>query len=234
MLALGLTPRPGTDWCRSMVTVPIVGSDRVLGMVNLQNHEREHAYGEADVQLLQTIAASMGMALENARLFDQTQEALARQTATADILAVISQSPTDVRPVFQAIAERARVLCKADVGATTRLIDGIVHLAGVHGMTVESEGVRSSLFPRPIELAPPNIRRALLEQTPIQIPDVRLEPDYGADRAEHARRMGFLSIMSVPLLHEGRSIGTIGVARKEPGLFPGRPSRCSRPSPARP
>ena len=87
-------------------------------------------------------------------------------------------------------------------------------------MTVEAEGIRSGLFPMPLEPAPPNIRRALLEQAPIQIPDVRLEPDYGADRAGLRSEMGFRSIMSVPLLHEGRSIGTIGVARREPGLFP--------------
>ena len=75
MVARGLTPRSGTDWARSMVAVPIIGSDRVIGLVNLQNHEREHAYGEAEVRLLQTIAASMGIALENARLVEETKAA---------------------------------------------------------------------------------------------------------------------------------------------------------------
>ncbi|MEO8079757.1 MAG: GAF domain-containing protein, partial [Caldimonas sp.] len=103
MLAAGLTPRPGTDWCRSMVAVPIIGSNRVLGLVNLQNHEREHAYAEAEVRLLQTIAASMGLALENARLVEETQVALERQTATAEVLQVISSSVADTQPVFDKI-----------------------------------------------------------------------------------------------------------------------------------
>jgi signal transduction histidine kinase/DNA-binding response OmpR family regulator/putative methionine-R-sulfoxide reductase with GAF domain len=220
MAAFGLKRIAGTDQSLSTAMVPFFSVDRLLGVVSLQSFEREGAFGEAEVSLLQTIASGLGVALENVRLSDETQAALERQAATAEILAAISQSPNDVGPVFQAIAERARVLCKADVGATTRLIDGVVHLAGVHGMTVEGEGVRSSQFPTPLATAPPNIRRALLEQAPIQIPDVRLDPDYGAERADRAQRMGFLSIMSVPLLHEGRSIGTIGVARREPGIFP--------------
>jgi GAF domain-containing protein len=58
---------------KCVVWVPIIGSDRVLGAVQLENHEREHAFGESEVRLLQTVAASMGVALENARLFDETQ-----------------------------------------------------------------------------------------------------------------------------------------------------------------
>jgi GAF domain-containing protein len=101
-----------------MATVPIVGSDRVLGLVNLQNHEREHAYGEADVRLMQTIAASMGMALENARLFNETQAALEKQTATSEILRAISRSPTSAAGV-QAIAERAMGLCRASAASSS-------------------------------------------------------------------------------------------------------------------
>ncbi len=158
------------------------------------------------------------IAIQNARLFNDTQEALAHQTATADILAVISESPTDVGPVFQAIAERARALCKANVGATTRLEGATVHLAGVCGATPQAEEAMRRVFPMPLDETPPNIRRAVTEAAPIQIADVRLEPGYPI--AADAKDMGFLSIMSVPLLHEGRAIGTIGVARREPGLFP--------------
>ncbi|MEO8855998.1 MAG: GAF domain-containing protein, partial [Burkholderiaceae bacterium] len=64
----GMQPVAGTDWCHSLASAHIIGSDRVLGFIGLQNHEREYAFGEAEVHLLQTIAASMGVALENARL----------------------------------------------------------------------------------------------------------------------------------------------------------------------
>ena len=167
--------------------------------------------------LLKTFADQAVIAIQNARLFRETNEALERQTATAEILAVISESPTDVQPVFQAIAERARTLCKADVGATTRLDGDVVHLAGVRALSTQAEDAMRAAFPMAVDAAPPNIRRAIVEQQPIQIADVHVEPGYPS--AEVAQRSGFRSILSVPLLHQGRSIGTIGVARREPGRF---------------
>jgi len=202
---------------RSAVAVPLLADGEVIGAVSVSCRER-HRFTGREIDLLSTFADQAAIAIRNARLFNETQEALERQTATADILAVISESPTDVQPVFQAIAERARVLCKADIGATTRLEGNLVHLAGVRGMSAEAEEAMRGAFPVALELAPPNIRRCIGEQLPVQIPDIRQEPGY--PNVEAAERMGFRSIMSVPLLHEGRSIGTIGVARREPGLFP--------------
>src|SRR6202043_4247440 len=75
-LALGVKALPGTDQSQSVAYVPIVGSDRVLGLIVLENYEREDAFGEAEVRLLSTVAASMGVAPENARLFDETQRRL--------------------------------------------------------------------------------------------------------------------------------------------------------------
>src|SRR4029078_9290040 len=74
--AAGISPAPGTDWAHSLVGVPIIGSKRVLGIMGLQKHDREYAYSAEDVRLLQTIAASVGGALENARLFNETQHLL--------------------------------------------------------------------------------------------------------------------------------------------------------------
>jgi GAF domain-containing protein len=74
--ALGLPLIPGTDASLSMVQMPIRSGARVVGKIDLENYEREHAFGEAEVRLLATVAASMGAALENARLFDETQRLL--------------------------------------------------------------------------------------------------------------------------------------------------------------
>src|SRR5205823_14870802 len=74
--ALGFTTVPGTDQSLSSIAVPILGSDRALGSIALENYERENAFGEAELRLLTTVAASMGVALENARLFDETQRLL--------------------------------------------------------------------------------------------------------------------------------------------------------------
>jgi GAF domain-containing protein/DNA-binding response OmpR family regulator len=108
--AEGFESFAGSDVGLSSVGVPIVGGSRVLGSLMLEHHEREHAFSSADLRLLTTVAASMGVALENARLFDETQAALQRQTASADILRVISQSPDDVMPVIDVIVSTARRL----------------------------------------------------------------------------------------------------------------------------
>jgi signal transduction histidine kinase/DNA-binding response OmpR family regulator len=130
---------------------------------------------------------------------------------------VISESPTDVGPVFQAIAERARLLCRAEIGMTSRLEAGNFHLVGVHGASAEVERALRARFPVKLDDAPPQARRSIVERQPAQIPDVELEPGYNL---QTARQMGFRSILSVPLLHEGQAIGTIGVTRREPGPFP--------------
>nr|HET7859707.1 GAF domain-containing protein [Caldimonas sp.] len=105
--AAGISPAPGTDWAHSLVGVPIVGSNRVLGIIGLQNHDREYAYGADDVRLLQTIAASVGGALENARLFDETQHLLKETAQRNAELAVINSIQQGIAGSlsFQAIVE---------------------------------------------------------------------------------------------------------------------------------
>ncbi len=105
--ALGATTIPGTDPSLSTVHVPILGSDRVLGLIVLENYEREHAFGEAEVRLLSTVAASMGVALENARLFDETQRLLKETEQRAAELAVINsiQEGMAAELDFQAIVD---------------------------------------------------------------------------------------------------------------------------------
>jgi two-component system, NtrC family, sensor kinase len=203
---------------RTVLLVPLPKNEFVLGYITIYRKE-VRPYSDKQIFILQNFADQAAIAIENARLFNETKEALERQAATADILRVISDSPADVQPVFQAIAEHARLLCKAQVGATTRLEGDTVHLAGVRSMSADAEEAMRSSFPMPLKLASPNIRRAIIEQVPIQVPDVHLDSDY-AHLVDGTQRMGFRSIMSVPLMHEGRSIGTIGVAREEPGLFP--------------
>src|SRR6185312_8120369 len=87
--AAGVMLVPGTEPSPSSVTVPIVGSDHVLGTILLEDW-REHAYGESEVRLLETVAASMGVALENARLFDETQRLLKETEQRNAELAVIN------------------------------------------------------------------------------------------------------------------------------------------------
>jgi signal transduction histidine kinase/CheY-like chemotaxis protein len=88
--AAGAKLVPGTDMALSVAFVPLIGSDRVIGRLTVENHEREQAFGAAEVRLLQTVAASMGVALQSARLFDETQRLLKETDARAAELAIIN------------------------------------------------------------------------------------------------------------------------------------------------
>src|SRR5262249_3490738 len=81
---------PGTDTSMAMLRVPMVAGDRVIGIINIENHERENAFGEAEVRLLTTVASSLGVALENARLFDETQRLLKETEQRNAELAIIN------------------------------------------------------------------------------------------------------------------------------------------------
>src|SRR5581483_11846827 len=99
----------------------------------------------------QSFADQAVIAMENVRLFNETQEALERQTATADILKVIASSPSDVQPVFEAIATRANSLVGGFSATVFRFIDGMAHLMAFTPTTPEADEVLKSTFPSPLD-----------------------------------------------------------------------------------
>ena len=118
---------PGTDQSLSAVTVPIVVGDRRVGTITMENHEREHAFGESEVRLLTTIASSMGVALQSARLFDETQRLLKETEQRNAELAVINSIQQGMAGSldFNGIVDLvARTLDEApDLGAPTEVDD---------------------------------------------------------------------------------------------------------------
>jgi len=210
---------PGTDQSKSLAAIPIISSDRVLGAINIENYEREYAFGASELRLLTTIAASLGTALENARLFDEVQkqnaeitEALERETASNDILRVIAESPTDIQPVLEVIARNAAQL--------SGLGDAIITLREGDFLRVDSHYGDIPTFP-PGQGLPLNrdsvAGRAILEGRPLQAihnqPGVQSEYPEG-DKA--ARRFGYRMSCAVPLLSEGKAIGAISIRRLQP------------------
>jgi two-component system, NtrC family, sensor kinase len=149
------------------------------------------------------------------------QRALARvldqQAATAEILRVISNSPTDLEPVFGAILRSAIQLSGALVGGIYRFEGGLIHLSGLHGLTPEAVRIHAQQFPQPPTRGLV-AGRAILDGTLSQMPDALEDLEFQGK--EFARAGGWRSSVSVPMLRNGRPIGAISVARAEPGLFP--------------
>jgi two-component system NtrC family sensor kinase len=144
-------------------------------------------------------------------------EERAYQSATSEILRVISTAPTDPQPVFDLIAESAVKLCGAEVGNVS-VVDGEwVRLVAVFGLsTVASDALRR-VFPMQLSDPGGGAARAIRECAAIQIPDVRGEPGYKMQ--ESASIAGFRAILAVPMLQGGCAIGAIAVGRAEAGLF---------------
>ncbi len=148
--ALGFTVIPGTDDSHSSVFVPIMGSAEVLGMIVMENYENEHAYGEAEVRLLSTVAASMGVALENARLFDETQRLFKESEQRAAELAIINSvqqalaAELNMQGIYDSVGDKIReIFSKADVGI--RIYDAATNL--IHFVYSYESGERVAAEP---------------------------------------------------------------------------------------
>jgi hypothetical protein len=138
------------------------------------------------VALLTTFANQAVIAIENARLFRNLTEALEQQTATSDILRVISRSPTDVQPVFDAIAANAVRLCGALWSAVIRFDGELMHLVSLHKLSnPEGEEAVRRAFPRPPSRAGAT-DRAILTTTTAYVPDVREDREYQHQGRERA------------------------------------------------
>ena len=187
-------------------STPLMNQDACIGFIACTRRETG-VLADHHVELLQTFADQAVIAIENARLFNETQEALERQTATADILKVIASSPSDVQPVFDAIAESAKRLLGSHTAVVTRVIDGVVHFAAG---TAENEaalhGVQG-LLPYPLSSTRIHARVARTGELAVNT-DVDAS-DLPQNIKEFARAIGWRSMLVVPMLRNGIAIGTI-------------------------
>jgi signal transduction histidine kinase len=176
---------------------------------------------------LKTFADQAVIAVENVRLFKELQTsnrdlttALDTQTATSDILGVISRSQTDVQPVFDAIVASAVRLLGGYTGTMTRVVGDQLALGAFTFTSTDAAGetaVRAS-YPRPIHSAGTH-GLAIRDRAPANIADGQTDPRLPENSRANARVLGFRSFVAVPLLRHGEAIGTIGVSRREPGGF---------------
>jgi signal transduction histidine kinase len=203
---------------RSVVSVPMLREGEPIGAITLGGNA-PNGFTERQISQLKTFADQAVIAIENARLFSETKEALERETATAEILKVISESPTDVTPVFEAIAERARVLCRARVGITTRYDGKQLELIGADiDPSVPADERAKIRAGFSAKLARGSMSsRVVLAKAPVKISDVRLDEEY--PYREAAQTVGYRSVLGVPLLLSGEVIGTVVVSGENQEMF---------------
>jgi GAF domain-containing protein len=199
---------------RSVLSVPMVRDGRLIGVLTF--HAREvRPFSDRHVALIETFAEQAVIAIENVRLFTQTREALDEQTATADILRVISRSPTDVQPIFDAIVQSAVRLCRALMSSVYRFDGERLHFIAHHGYTPAGLAVFQQAYPLTLD-QDRLLGDALRTGTVVNVADILTE--YRLPIGQH--ELGHRSVLAVPMLRDGRAIGVIATARLEPGLFP--------------
>jgi two-component system, NtrC family, sensor kinase len=169
-------------------------------------------FTDSQIALMETFADQAAIAIENVRLFNETQEALEQQTATS----VISRSPTDVQPVFEAIAAKALDLCRATTGWVYTFDGALIHVAAAHGLSPEGIEARRQSYPMPPSRGG-GTSRAVLSQTIVYIPDIRKDHEYTLQPL--AKAADYLSVLAVPMLREGKPIRVITATGAEAGAF---------------
>jgi signal transduction histidine kinase len=186
-----------------------------IGVLNIRRAE-VRPFSDKQIELLKTFADQAVIAIENVRLFNETREALQRQTATSEILEVISRSQDNIQPVFDMIAASALKLCEAGFSFVARYDGDLIHLAALSNIDVQGAAAIRDAWP-----AKPGsgsaTGRAIAEQRVIHIADVADDPHYTLTSAAHS--IGYRSVLAVPMLKEGTPIGALGVARMRPGVF---------------
>jgi signal transduction histidine kinase len=207
------------DPIRTVLTIPMLRAGEVLGVIGV-NRLEVRAFTDSEIALLETFADQAAIAIENARLLRELQaknadltEALEQQTATSEILRVISSSPTDLQPVFDTIAASATRLCDALFSLVFRFDGEMITLVADDSATPEQLVAIRSVYPTPP--GPRSVAaRAIHERSVIAIADSQTSAEY-PHIAERARAIGYRSLVSVPMLRSGAAIGAINVVRVE-------------------
>jgi len=218
-----LQPLAEAHRVRSGVSVPMLRDGQPIGVITVGGQEPRQ-FTDKQVALLQTFADQAVIAIENVRLFTELQAsnrelttALDKQTATSDILRVISRSQTDVQPVFDAIVASAVRLLGAHEGVLTRIVGDQIHHAASTFVASEDPAARG-LFPRPLN-AEGSHAQAIRDRAPVNIADAQTDPALSEARRAVARARRYRSLAAVPLLRQDEALGTIAVGRGEAGGF---------------
>jgi GAF domain-containing protein len=199
---------------RTFVLVPMLKDTALVGVIAIYRKE-VRPFTDKQIELVKNFAAQAVIAIENTRLLSELRESLQQQTATSEVLSVISSSPANIQPVLDIIGERAEKLCEAETSVVTIVEGELIRLASIHGLT--EAGVEAVRRVFPMRLTDETITaRAIRTRSVCHVADVLsdpLHPKVGA------RVSGYRGSLAVPMVRDEQVVGAIFVARKQPGLF---------------
>jgi GAF domain-containing protein len=196
------------DPYRTVLAVPMLRGDELFGVFVIYRHE-VRPFTDNQVALMETFADQAVIAIENTRLLNELRESLQQQTATAEVLKVISSSAFDLRPVFDTIVQTASRLCEAEFALIFERHGDRYEIVSANNA---AEAFVKHAADNPIPLGQGSlVGRTALERKPVHIPDCLADPRYSA--VDYQAVGHYRTMLGVPLLREGVPIGVIGMMR---------------------
>src|SRR6516162_4486112 len=200
---------------RSQVAVPMLKDDLLIGVIGIY-HQEVRPFTDKQIGLLQNFASQAGIAIENARLLNELRQSLEQQTATSDVLQIISSSPGDLAPVFDKMLENATRVCGAEFGGMNLIENGLARQVALYNAPAEFAKARIDKVFRPY---PEGAMATLIRSKQVvHLPDMRTTPAY-LDRSEATVELvelaGARTLAVVPMLREDEVIGAITIYRQE-------------------
>jgi signal transduction histidine kinase len=199
---------------RTVLVVPMLKREELVGVFGLEREEVK-PFTDKQIALVQTFAAQAVIAIENTRLLNELRQSLEQQTATADVLKVISRSTFDLQTVLNTLAESATRLCAADRGVILMPDGEVYRVNATSGYSPEAEQYALEHPLRPDRGS--GSGRAALEGRAIHIPDVLADPEYTS--VGYQKAFGYRTILGVPLLRDGTTIGVLALNRDRVNPF---------------